>query len=194
MEPRIDLASYPVDADPLPGEVTKNAVKLFRIHGCLLIENVFPMELVTAIRDEFRNRYENLPEDEINDHCLQVGHKRYKFTVNVQEPFNDPGLYASPKLLPILKGIVGNDCVIHSFGAVCAFPGSEMQHFHQDHEPLYPEAAGLNAFLPPYKAILLHGGEAEAARDAFDGLDESAQDALLAFLQTLRTPRTVRGR
>lgn len=44
------------------------------------------------------------------------------------------------------------------------------------------------------EAILLHGGEAEAARDAFDGLDESAQDAVLAFLRTLRTPRTVRGR
>ena len=44
------------------------------------------------------------------------------------------------------------------------------------------------------EAILLHGGEAEAARDAFDGLDASAQEAILAFLRTLRTPRTVRGR
>jgi len=44
------------------------------------------------------------------------------------------------------------------------------------------------------EAILLHGGEAEAARTAFDGLSESEQDAVLGFLKTLRTPRTVRGR
>ncbi len=44
------------------------------------------------------------------------------------------------------------------------------------------------------EAILLHGGEAEASRNAFDGLDGANQDAVRAFLKTLRTPRTVRGR
>ena len=44
------------------------------------------------------------------------------------------------------------------------------------------------------EAILLHGGEAEAARVAFDGLSEPDQDAVLDFLKTLRTPRNVRGR
>ncbi len=149
MEPRIDLASHSV-GDPLPQELVEKAANLFRVHGCLLIENVFPVELVEAMRDEFRNRYENLPKDEIGKYCLDVGHERYKFTVSMKQPFNDPGLYASPKLLPIMKEILGHDCVIHSFGAVCAFPGSEMQHFHKDHGPLFVEAGGLNAFLPPY--------------------------------------------
>ncbi len=44
------------------------------------------------------------------------------------------------------------------------------------------------------EAILLHGGEAEAARVGFDGLSEPEKDAVLEFLRTLRTPRTVRGR
>ena len=40
-------------------------------------------------------------------------------------------------------------------------------------------------------AILMHGGEAQDARDAFEALSRARQDALLAFLRTLRTPRKV---
>jgi hypothetical protein len=38
------------------------------------------------------------------------------------------------------------------------------------------------------EAILLHGGEAEAARNAFAGAAQSDRDRLLEFLQSLRTP------
>jgi hypothetical protein len=38
-------------------------------------------------------------------------------------------------------------------------------------------------------AILLHGGDAQAARDAFDELDQGKRDQLIEFLRTLRTPR-----
>lgn len=41
-------------------------------------------------------------------------------------------------------------------------------------------------------AILLHGGEAQAARDAFAALDVPRQNQLLAFLNNLRTPDIVR--
>jgi CxxC motif-containing protein (DUF1111 family) len=45
-------------------------------------------------------------------------------------------------------------------------------------------------------AIALHGGEAQGACDGFNGLSEEGQEALIAFLYTLRTPnveRYVRG-
>ena len=38
------------------------------------------------------------------------------------------------------------------------------------------------------EAILLHGGEAQSARDAFAALDDRERAELLAFLETLRTP------
>jgi hypothetical protein len=38
------------------------------------------------------------------------------------------------------------------------------------------------------EAILLHGGEAQAARDGFDALRDDARAELIAFLRTLRTP------
>jgi len=37
-------------------------------------------------------------------------------------------------------------------------------------------------------AILAHGGEAQASRDAFEGLNAPRREALLAFLRSLRTP------
>jgi ectoine hydroxylase-related dioxygenase (phytanoyl-CoA dioxygenase family) len=150
MEPKIDLASFVADGSPGASELIQKAAQLFRVHGGLVLQNVFPADLIAEMRKEFENSYESLPLDEIQDHCLEVGNKRYKFTVNVQHPFNNPALYAAPKLIPILEQILAPDMVIHSFGAVCAFPGSEMQHFHQDHGPLYAEAGALNAFLPPY--------------------------------------------
>lgn len=42
-------------------------------------------------------------------------------------------------------------------------------------------------------AILLHGGEAQGARDAFAGLDAEGRIAVLAYLRSLRTPRKPAG-
>lgn len=39
------------------------------------------------------------------------------------------------------------------------------------------------------QAILAHGGEAQGERDAFDALDEDDQEAVVAFLRTLHTPK-----
>ena len=38
-------------------------------------------------------------------------------------------------------------------------------------------------------AILLHGGEAQAARDAFAALTDEEKTSVLAFLRTLQTPK-----
>jgi CxxC motif-containing protein (DUF1111 family) len=38
------------------------------------------------------------------------------------------------------------------------------------------------------EAILLHGGEATAARDAYLGLDDRKKNQVLRFLRTLRNP------
>ena len=57
------------------------------------------------------------------------------------------------------------------------------------------------ADTPPYlhdgraptltQAIVLHGGEAEAAATEFDRLPPLDQQAVIAFLRTLRTPKRV---
>ncbi|MFT5140632.1 MAG: ectoine hydroxylase-related dioxygenase (phytanoyl-CoA dioxygenase family) [Lysobacterales bacterium] len=150
MDTQIDLAQYPLEAGSLPKDAIEKAVHMFRVHGTLLIKNVFPTEMVQLYQDEFRKEYESLPQEEVHQSCMEVGDKRYMFTIKLKEPFNDPGLYASQRLLPILNGLLGTDCAIQSFGAVCAYPGAEMQHYHKDHPALFTDAGGINAFLPPY--------------------------------------------
>jgi CxxC motif-containing protein (DUF1111 family) len=44
------------------------------------------------------------------------------------------------------------------------------------------------------EAIVLHGGEAEAARDAFLRLNSKEKNELLLFLRTLRNPRGPKSR
>jgi hypothetical protein len=39
------------------------------------------------------------------------------------------------------------------------------------------------------EAILLHGGEAQAARDSFETMTTNEQESVIAFLQSLRTPK-----
>jgi ectoine hydroxylase-related dioxygenase (phytanoyl-CoA dioxygenase family) len=138
-----------MDAGP-SAEAIEKAAHDFRVHGALAIQNVFPVELIRALQEVFSSEYESLPEAEIGKRCLRVGDRRHMFTVSLQGPFNDPALYASKRLQPIVQAILGDDCVIQSFGAVCAFPGAEKQHFHKDHPPMFPEASGLNALLPPF--------------------------------------------
>jgi ectoine hydroxylase-related dioxygenase (phytanoyl-CoA dioxygenase family) len=72
------------------------------------------------------------------------------FTVQLKPPYLDPGLYASPGVMPVVRELLGEDCIIQSFGVVCAYPGARMQHVHRDHPPLFAEAGGLNAFFPPF--------------------------------------------
>ena len=41
------------------------------------------------------------------------------------------------------------------------------------------------------EAILLHGGEGQASRDAFAALQDTEKEQILAFLRTLRAPKEV---
>lgn len=143
--PSHDPVEKPVDA-----ETIQRAGHLFRVHGCMTLENCFDKTLVRELQQHFLEHYANRDHEEVEKTCLKVGDKRYMFTIRLQPPFMNPAVYAAPKVLPVVRELLGQDCIIQSIGTVCAFPGSEMQHVHRDHQHLFAEAGGLNAFLPPY--------------------------------------------
>lgn len=96
------------------------------------------------------SRYATRERAEVEKTCLKVGTERYMFSIQLQPPFLDPDIYASPVVLPIIRDLLGQDCILQSVGAVCAYPGAPAQNVHRDHEPLFAEAGGLNAFFPPF--------------------------------------------
>lgn len=128
----------------------ERAANHFRLHGCLTLENSFDPALVRAMQADFLDNYAARERTEVERSCLKVGEERYMFSIELKPPYLEPGIYASPIVLPVVKELLGDDCIIQSFGVVCAYPGAPVQHIHRDHAPLFAEAGGLNAFFPPF--------------------------------------------
>jgi ectoine hydroxylase-related dioxygenase (phytanoyl-CoA dioxygenase family) len=136
--------------EPLAAESISQAAHKFRQHGCLLLENSFDPALVKTLQENFMRDYAAMDREAVEKTCLKVGADRYMFTIRLQSPFMDPAIYAAPRVLPVVRELLGKDCVLQSIGAVCAYPGAETQHVHRDHPDLFTEAAGLSAFVPPF--------------------------------------------
>ncbi len=133
-----------------PSEVVKTAAHGFRVHGCLMLQNSLDKQAVQDMQQNFFQHYASQHLDKVEKTCLKVGIGRYMFSVHLQEPYLNPDVYAAPMVLPVVKELLGDDCIIQSIGVVCAYPGAELQHVHRDHPPLFAEAGGLNAFFPPF--------------------------------------------
>jgi len=137
-------------AEPITTNSVAEAAHLFRVHGTLMLENSFDPLLVQTLQTDFMDNYASKDRAEVEKTCLQVGLDRYMFTIRLQPPFMDPAVYAAPRVLPVVRELLGDDCIIQSIGTVCAYPGAADQHVHRDHPALFTEAGGLNAFLPPF--------------------------------------------
>lgn len=133
-----------------PSDEIRRAADYFRLNGCLTLEDSFDPERVRAMQSDFLENYASRDRQEVEKTCLRVGVERYMFSVQFREPWLDPDIYAAPAVLPIVREILGADCILQSVGVVCAYPGADLQHVHRDHPPLFAEAGGLNAFFPPY--------------------------------------------
>jgi len=142
--------SYPEHSRQVDPDTIKKAAHLFRLHGTLMLENSFDPALVQNIQQDFMQQYASKSMEEVEKTCLRVGLGRYMHTIRLQQPYMDPAVYAAPLVLPVVRELLGDDCIMQSIGVVCAYPGSKIQHVHRDHPALFAEAGGLNAFFPPY--------------------------------------------
>lgn len=149
MKAQIDFSKNP-KARRISEEQAKEAAVLFNVHGALKINQAFSKTLVRSLQREFVGKYLGVSDKQLARHSLQVGNHRYLVPVHIADAFNDPRLYAAPRVLPVLEKLLGRNCVLHAFGAIVALPGADMQHFHIDHPQLFSESDGLETFLPPY--------------------------------------------
>ncbi len=127
---------------------------LFRRNGFVLLEGCFEVQLVLELQRHFLEHYASVEPDSLRERCLEVGPGRFMFTVQLAAPYLDPAVYTSPVILPLVKHLVGDDCIIQSFGVVCAFPGSGPQRVHSDHPPLFVENPPLSTQLLPFAVHL----------------------------------------
>lgn len=129
-------------------------VKLFETHGVVQIDNAFPVELIQQLQVEFMRRYE--PYFRVDDHpdALRLGDKRYMLTVDMEQPFDASALVGAPMVLPIVRRLLGDDCVLGAFTAVISLPGSQDQRLHKDHPALFPDTE-WHFTLPPFTAQII---------------------------------------
>ncbi|MGB3493248.1 MAG: phosphotransferase [Elainellaceae cyanobacterium] len=147
--PAIHLPPELPPQELMNGELIAAAQGLFEENGVLVINNLFSQAWISQLHHAFVDRYQPYFADRHYDDALKVGNKRQMLTVDFQEPFNHPAIYANPLLLSLMKGLLGPDFVLGSFGAVIALPGAEEQHIHRDHPPLFEDEA-LTLNLPSF--------------------------------------------
>ena len=126
-----------------------DAAQIFRKNGALVIRNAISMTQIEEMREELKKTgvtQENVAE---SARALEVGHNRYMISPQLDGPFGDPKVIASPSVLRVLDMlfnmsgyILGSATVIHSF------PGSKAQLMHRDNVDIFPEIKNMNT--PPY--------------------------------------------
>jgi len=127
---------------------------MLREHGCVLFEGVLAAPEVLKLQASFLRRYRRYFHDREHPDALQVGQQRFMIPVRLRPPFSVPGVYANPFVLPVLRRVLGPECILGSFGSVVALPGSPDQHVHRDHPALFDDPA-LDAALPAFALTMV---------------------------------------
>lgn len=138
---------------PGSGEATAEFVdacsRSFLQHGAVVINNVFSPDFVEKINSAYRTAYASTIDRE-----REVGDKRTMLAIEIEPPFSDSALYASPLVLPIIEKLLGVDFILDSYVAVTSRPNSEDQHVHVDFSHLFEEDSSMSEAVPPYALTL----------------------------------------
>jgi len=129
------------------------ASELFRVHGFLLLENIFSPDFIKKLHATFIKRYRHYSRDGEFPDALPLGDKRHMITVELKPPFNTPLLYANPFAFPIIKQVLGQDCILGGFGAAVSLPGAADQYVHKDHPRLFSHA--VDKLIPSYAVTMM---------------------------------------
>ena len=153
MIPTIRFSHGEYNSQSIQQKSIDEAAALFRLSGCLILDSVFSTDLIETLHSSYTKRYRKYFQDKTHSDTRTVGDKRFMITVDIRPPFNSPFLYGNPFVLPIIKTLLGDACILGSFGSVVSLPGSKTQHAHQDHAPLFRHA--LDKMVPSYGITMI---------------------------------------
>ncbi|WP_164727038.1 phytanoyl-CoA dioxygenase family protein [Shimia sediminis] len=145
-------AARAFDITPTPSEkaamawapdTLDKAILAFRDHGTLVIRDVFDPALIRDCHARFSEDYAGFQQDISKDAALRVGDRRYMVTPALQGALADPGLLASPFILPIMRKLLSDKVILGSVTSVASAPGAKDQSIHRDNPLLFPEDPDL---------------------------------------------------
>jgi hypothetical protein len=151
-----------------PDEETAEGLRAMRMNGVHILPDLLPPDLVARCAEAFARDYPGYLEGEAPDAFI-TGEKRFVAPVAIDGAFADPRLFAHPRMVALLDGLLGPRWVVEAFGVIVALPGAALQHDHRDGGQLFKET-GLDRLLPPFActfAMPLVPVDATSGRTAF---------------------------
>ncbi len=137
--PRLVIPAADAAAGVLRPDMQALGAALFDEYGTLQIDNAFAAADIARLHDAFIARYEAYFREDEHPDALRLGDKRYMLTVDFENEFAAPGVVGAPMVLPIIRKLLGDDCVLGAYTAVISLPGSQDQRLHKDHPALFPD-------------------------------------------------------
>jgi ectoine hydroxylase-related dioxygenase (phytanoyl-CoA dioxygenase family) len=147
--PTISFSKTELGSGRIAEDTLNAAEKLFRKHGVLHLKNVFDVALLNECHTEFLEKYQSYLVNAKHEDALRIGDKRFQITLQMKEPFNSPALYGNELVLPLMKRLLGRQCILGCFTSAMSLPGSTDQRLHKDHKHLFhddPEESKLPSF------------------------------------------------
>jgi len=154
MTPEVTVTEEDIRNNGFSESKLQHAANIYNENGCLIINNIFSKEFIDSLRDSYIKQYKKYFIEREHSNALRVGDKRYMITVKLATPFNTPKLYANPFFYELIKGLLGDGCILQALGSVTSLPGSEEQHWHRDHPPLFYDT-NIDPYLPSYAITVI---------------------------------------
>jgi Phytanoyl-CoA dioxygenase (PhyH) len=114
-------------------------IEQFNQHGAVQLDEVFEPAFIARLQQHFEQKYGRHFHDGHHPHALRTGDKRYMLTLELDEAFGDPALVASGLLMPFVRSLLGESCIMTTYTAVISLPGAKDQLMHKDFSPLFEE-------------------------------------------------------
>lgn len=155
LAPAIRLSDQEMQQGSVILENLNLATGLFKQYGNVVVENMFPVELVQQISKIVFEKYNSYFEDRKYEDNLVLGDKRRMVTLGVEGPINSPTLYGGELLTGMMKRLLGDDYVMGGLNGVVALPGAKNQGLHKDYPPLFRYDGEEHMVTPPFAVALL---------------------------------------
>lgn len=137
--PGVDLNEHELQNKQFHPETLMVAADLFCRYGTLRIGGAFDPGVIARCREQFLKDYSHYFNDEKKNDALQIGNRRFQVSITLGGAFNDPGLYANPFVLALMRHLLGKRMVIGSTVCATSLPGAKDQHWHKDHRALFTQ-------------------------------------------------------
>lgn len=183
--PRVPISPTERDRGQLDASTQALILHLFRQQGAVQLDGVFTPTAMEQLQQAFAQQHSRHLNSQSPEDVLQVGNRRYMLTMTLDATFGSPSIVASGLYLPLMKELLGDECILGAYTAVVSLPGSTDQDPHKDHTPLFEEDGwheGAPTFAAQVIVPLLELNELTGATAVYKGSQgfsyEAAAEAL----------------